>query len=238
MPKRKSYDQQFKEETIQYVRDHPEMSVKAIANERGVSFSTLNLWIRNYNLSVDANQKIQRGGVAPSGTGFRHDAKTKEAALQYVREHPEMSVKQIADALQLSFSTLSVWIRKYNESAPAKMKLRKKGKTSQKKGMRRARYTNHTKEEAIMYVRQHPEMSMRDIAARLEVKFSSLNLWIRKYNETAAPEDRIVRERRGRKKKVVELPTENEELLALREENKKLREMLEAIRATLSMYHS
>lgn len=89
-----------------------------------------------------------------------------------------------------------------------------------------------------MYVRQHPEMSMRDIAARLEVKFSSLNLWIRKYNETAAPEDRIVRERRGRKKKVVELPTENEELLALREENKKLREMLEAIRATLSMYHS
>ena len=33
MPKRKSYDQQFKEETIQYVRDHPEMSVKAIANE-------------------------------------------------------------------------------------------------------------------------------------------------------------------------------------------------------------
>lgn len=68
MPKRKSYDQQFKEETIQYVRDHPEMSVKAIANERGVSFSTLNLWIRNYNLSVDANKKIQRGGVAPSGT--------------------------------------------------------------------------------------------------------------------------------------------------------------------------
>ena len=32
----------------------------------------------------------------------------KKAALQYVREHPEMSVKQIADALQLSFSTLSV----------------------------------------------------------------------------------------------------------------------------------
>ena len=41
MPKRKSYDQQFKEETIQYVRDHPEMSVKTLANERGVSFSTL-----------------------------------------------------------------------------------------------------------------------------------------------------------------------------------------------------
>ena len=238
MPKRKSYDQQFKEETIQYVRDHPEMSVKTLANERGVSFSTLNLWIRNYNLSVDANKKIQRGGVAPSGTGFRHDAKTKEAALQYVREHPEMSVKQIADALQLSFSTLSVWIRKYNESAPAKMKLRKKGKTIKKRDA-----AVHgipiilKKKPSCMFVSTR-EMSMRDIAARLEVKFSSLNLWIRKYNETAAPEDRIVRERRGRKKKVVELPTENEELLALREENKKLREMLEAIRATLSMYHS
>lgn len=48
----KRYSAQFKQESIQYVQSHPELTIATIAQELGVGYSTLDNWIRQHRKSI------------------------------------------------------------------------------------------------------------------------------------------------------------------------------------------
>lgn len=50
----KRYSEQFKQESIQYVQNHPESSIATIAQQLGVGYSTLDNWLRQHRRSIGA----------------------------------------------------------------------------------------------------------------------------------------------------------------------------------------
>ena len=47
----KRYSEQFKQESIQYVQNHPESGVAIVAKQLGVGYSTLDNWLRLHRKS-------------------------------------------------------------------------------------------------------------------------------------------------------------------------------------------
>lgn len=47
----KRYSEQFKQESIQYVQNHPESGVAILAKQLGVGYSTLDNWLRQHRKS-------------------------------------------------------------------------------------------------------------------------------------------------------------------------------------------
>lgn len=48
----KRYSAQFKQESIQYVQSHPELTIATIAQQLGVGYSTLDNWIRQHRKNI------------------------------------------------------------------------------------------------------------------------------------------------------------------------------------------
>ena len=61
MAKRKVYTDEFKQETVQYIVDHPDMTMYAISKELGVSQTSLNSWSKQFNKKIENhNRHLQR----------------------------------------------------------------------------------------------------------------------------------------------------------------------------------
>lgn len=66
----KQYSNEFKQDAVQYVQDHPELSVRQCAENLGINMNTLSGWIRKVrlgeefrgqgNYSSDAEKEIAR----------------------------------------------------------------------------------------------------------------------------------------------------------------------------------
>ncbi|MGI6560201.1 MAG: transposase [Saccharofermentanales bacterium] len=54
----KTYDKKFKEDAVEYVNAHPELSVAACAENLGVNFNTLHGWLRK----VRNNEEFRGSG--------------------------------------------------------------------------------------------------------------------------------------------------------------------------------
>src|SRR5699024_6533138 len=72
MAKGTKYDQQFKENAVRYRLDHPELTLKKVAENLGISDSALKTWIRA--------AKEQEGCVPTRGSGNYSSDEAKEIA--------------------------------------------------------------------------------------------------------------------------------------------------------------
>ena len=72
MAKGTNYTQQFKEDAVQYRKDHPELTLRKVADNLGISESALKNWIR---LS-----KENEGAVPTRGSGNYESDDAKEIA--------------------------------------------------------------------------------------------------------------------------------------------------------------
>ena len=57
MAARKVYTDEFKQESVQYIVDHPDMSMYAISKELKVSQPSLRSWSKQYNQKIDSETK-------------------------------------------------------------------------------------------------------------------------------------------------------------------------------------
>ena len=68
MAKKKQIDKQFKIDAVNYRKHHPELT---IANNLGISLSSIHRWIKEYSSNSDDESKVFRG----SGNYSSDDAK-------------------------------------------------------------------------------------------------------------------------------------------------------------------
>ena len=54
----KRYSEQFKQESIQYVQNHPESGVAIVAKQLGVGYSTLDNWLRQHRKSSGVAKSV------------------------------------------------------------------------------------------------------------------------------------------------------------------------------------
>lgn len=77
MAKGTQYSQQFKEDAVQYRKDHPELNFEQVAKNLGISNSSIHRWCKQFsdtkvkNESKDENRDLFRG----SGNFSSDDAK-------------------------------------------------------------------------------------------------------------------------------------------------------------------
>ena len=73
MPKEtKQHNQQFKEEAVRYVKEHPDITLEQCAHNLGIGLSTLSRWRKQY---------ADNGGTVPTrGSGNYSSDEAKEIA--------------------------------------------------------------------------------------------------------------------------------------------------------------
>jgi transposase len=88
MSQRKEYDKQFKIDTVDYIRNHPEMTIKEISEKLGISMSNLNRWKSQLSQSETASDAFRGSG------NYANDVEKEAARLR--REN-----KDLKDALEV-----------------------------------------------------------------------------------------------------------------------------------------
>ena len=71
MAKKKQIDKQFKIDAVNYRKNHPELTMAEVANNLGISLSSIHRWIKEYSSNSDDESKVFRG----SGNYSSDDAK-------------------------------------------------------------------------------------------------------------------------------------------------------------------
>ena len=71
MAKKKQIDKQFKIDAVNYRKHHPELTMAEVANNLGISLSSIHRWIKEYSSNSDDESKVFRG----SGNYSSDDAK-------------------------------------------------------------------------------------------------------------------------------------------------------------------
>ena len=61
MAKKKQIDKQFKIDAVNYRKNHPELTMAEVANNLGISLSSIHRWIRKYSSNSDDESKVFRG---------------------------------------------------------------------------------------------------------------------------------------------------------------------------------
>jgi len=92
---RKVYDNEFRNNAVQYVKDHPDLSRKEAAKNLGVGESTLNRWLAE-------SKKSDSGQVEMRGTGNYASDEAKEIA-RLKRE-----LRDTQDALEVLKKAISI----------------------------------------------------------------------------------------------------------------------------------
>ena len=86
------FTQQFKEDAVAYVQDHPELSIVKCAENLGISDNTLHTWIRKYR---------ERGEVHRGSGNHRSEEAKENARLR--RENQDLQ-----DALNILKKAISI----------------------------------------------------------------------------------------------------------------------------------
>lgn len=71
MAKKKQIDKQFKIDAVNYRKHHPELTMAEVANNLGISLSSIHRWIKEYSSNSDDESKVFIG----SGNYSSDDAK-------------------------------------------------------------------------------------------------------------------------------------------------------------------
>ena len=61
MAKKKQIDKQFKIDAVNYRKNHPELTMAEVANNLGISLSSIHRWIKEYSSNSDDESKVFRG---------------------------------------------------------------------------------------------------------------------------------------------------------------------------------
>ena len=59
----KHYDKQFKIDAVNYRKHHPELIMAEVANNLGISLSSIHRWIKEYSSNSDDESKVFRGST-------------------------------------------------------------------------------------------------------------------------------------------------------------------------------
>lgn len=94
MAKGKKYSQQFKDDAVQYRKDHPELTLKDTANHLNISVSALKRWI--------AISEKNNGAVISRGSGNYKSDEAKEIA------HLKRQLRDAEDALEVLKKAISI----------------------------------------------------------------------------------------------------------------------------------
>jgi|TARA_B110000259_G_C13783131_1_gene309468 transposase len=83
---RRNFSQQFKEQAIAHVLDHPQEPMKALAQSLGVGYSTLDEWVRQHKRAL---------GVATSGelSAEQQRVRALEREVRHLQEVNEILKK-------------------------------------------------------------------------------------------------------------------------------------------------
>ena len=60
MAKKKQIDKQFKIDAVNYRKNHPELTMAEVANNLGISLSSIHRWIKEYSSSSDDAKELAR----------------------------------------------------------------------------------------------------------------------------------------------------------------------------------
>ena len=58
MAKKKQIDKQFKIDAVNYRKNHPELTMAEVANNLGISLSSIHRWIKEYSSNSDDESKV------------------------------------------------------------------------------------------------------------------------------------------------------------------------------------
>lgn len=94
MSKGKQYSQQFKEDAVRYRKDHPELTIRKVADNLGISESALKSWMKS--------AKDNKGAVPTRGSGNYSSDEAKEMA-RLKRE-----LRDTKDALEILKKAISI----------------------------------------------------------------------------------------------------------------------------------
>ena len=60
MAKKKQIDKQFKIDAVNYRKNHPELTMAEVANNLGISLSSIHRWIKEYSSTSDDAKELAR----------------------------------------------------------------------------------------------------------------------------------------------------------------------------------
>ena len=104
MAKKKQIDKQFKIDAVNYRKHHPELTMAEVANNLGISLSSIHRWIKEYSSNSDDESKVFRG----SGNYSSDDA--KELA-RFERGHLCLAIL-LANIIPTTFPSITATLEK------------------------------------------------------------------------------------------------------------------------------
>ena len=63
MAKKKQIDKQFKIDAVNYRKHHPELTMAEVANNLGISLSSIHRWIKEYSSNSDDESKVINANI-------------------------------------------------------------------------------------------------------------------------------------------------------------------------------
>jgi len=142
------------EELKQYIAEHPEKSLMEISFAFGCSITTI-------------RQRIQRYDIPRKLLSKRNINIAKETLEQYMTEHPEDTLKEIAVAFDCSVPAIRKRIEKYaiQKEIPRKYKSKK----------------NISYEALKLYLQTHPQQTLGEIGKVFDCSSTTIRNRIREY---------------------------------------------------------
>ena len=98
MAKKKQIDKQFKIDAVNYRKHHPELTMAEVANNLGISLSSIHRWIKEYSSNSDDESKVFRG----SGNYSSDDAKEPSN-----KKKKNRVVSDVADRKKIAMNILN-----------------------------------------------------------------------------------------------------------------------------------
>jgi len=86
----KHYDKEFKQEALQYTKDHPELTVEAVCRNLGISTPTYYNWQKQANENEGEVQHIGSGNYSSEAekeiVRLKRELKNKDDALKILKK--------------------------------------------------------------------------------------------------------------------------------------------------------
>ena len=149
------YSDELKTKIIEMVIED-NISIKQVAKKQGISVSSISTWV---------NQHIKAHNIQINRI-THHSQELRARAIKMVIQS-NITIRQTAEELGISASTISGWVNQYKERHNMPVY---------------AYYSQETKNEALKIIVEN-NMTMAQVARKLKISARAISKWVRQYEE-------------------------------------------------------